>query len=535
MELMGSHHRLSSIAALVASVIASIGCKPHPTRAPGNAPPAGRCSRMGATSNNLPMNNLPMNNLPMNGLSQKSLAENKALLEVLASSPLRSNLLQDPKLATALAAEYAPDLVKYIASCALDPCDWIDAPEALAKDPNVTLADYSAITGDEADRKRRGFIGELGLCGANRRDSWRTQRPSTACLQRVSACMLARTNALQAKVMISLRGDGMDLADRVPVNTLYRENSGTAIASFSPRASCSPLELSNPHGNCGWQPLLVGQCAYASTPRRVSLAATDLRDGIELRVCAGIYGCDDLDGQPITVVNGSKQPPAYAGGLKGAGQGEVTFPCPDNGPPDKDGHATGYFAVMARPRDGRVLAADAVRARFASPGYEHDHYPAAEADVFTYREGSFFGNLFVRLPPHEERRPIMLGGDQFACFSSMWTEGVAMFDQRICANVTKALPDGCFANVPGPCDAHQDPSPPHCPGGMPCLGVKKTMAGECTPTTGPAPIASRCRSSVSPVLAGAGRPWPYPYTTYLNQPCDLAGPRCVESHWLAAP
>ncbi len=353
------HHRLSSFLGLVASLVAILGCKPKPAPASGpRSPSEGRCSRSGGTlnnlpMNNLPMNNLPMNNLPMNGLSQESLAVHHALFDALSTTALRQNLFEDPALASALVSpllkpgqvSYAPELVKYIAACALDPCDWIDAPPGLSPDALEKLADYSVISGNEADRTRKGFVGELGLCGAGSKDTrWASEAPRKdhakhddrePCLERVSACMLARTNALEAKVMISLRGAGLELSERVPTNTLFRDHGGTPIASFSPRASCTEKERTNRHGNCGWQPLFVGQCVHAidgGGTRRVSLAVEGESRDVELRVCEGIFGCDDREGQPITVVGGSKARPPYAGDVIAAGTDGVTFACGDLGP-----------------------------------------------------------------------------------------------------------------------------------------------------------------------------------------------------------
>ncbi len=179
---------------------------------------------------------------------------------------------------------------------------------------------------------------------------------------------------------------------------------------------------------------------------------------------------------------------------------------------------------MARTRDGHPLSGEAVRPRFESSGLAHDRYPAPEAFVFTYREGSFFGNLFTKLPPREEERHIMLGGDQFACFSNLWSEGVAMFERRICANVTKKLPDGCFANLPAPDPRPGPPTP--CPSGAPCPQHLKMVPGMCASTKDPEPVATTCETSSTPLVARAGTRWAFPYTTYLNQPCDLGGPRC---------
>jgi hypothetical protein len=310
--------------------------------------------------------------------------------------------------------------------------------------------------------------------------------PTEGCRQRVSACVLARVNAVGASVRLSMRGDGLRLAKQVGVDTMFRENHGTDIASFK-ACSTTSTELKR---NCDWAPRHVGRCV----PGDVTIRASG-----RIRVCAGVYGCDDTSAPDITqLVDATNatvpSPPRYGGAMLATGESSVTIQCPGNGPLlDKQ---TGYFAVMVDAATQPEVAVTQAQDPLAE-------YPASEAAAFTYREGAFYGDLFedraVEASPYG-----ILWNDQYACYSNVWSLSQALLADRLCANAT---PKGkCFGtNTPGPCE------------------------DRCTSLAGSPRVEDACHPRpLTPLAPKAGKAFE-PYTVYLNHPCDLASDyaRCV--------
>jgi hypothetical protein len=429
---------------------------------------------------------MPHNDMPHNALSVVALEANHPLIASLATKSLSRNLFDAPDFRKQLTRDNAADLVKYIVSCALDPCEEVLIPTEL-------IAVHSKFGG--------AFQGELGLCGKRYGDPpWRSSAPSQACLERVSACVLARTNAIHSRVVFSMRGEGTSLQPRVPVETSFRENDGTPIVSFKGcDAEClwgDPLKR-----NCDWEPRYVGQC---TSEQPVRLALTDPRTRARLRVCAGIYGCDShaKNAGPATLPGSL---PRYGGLLIAqTAASTVDFRCPSNGPVLPDGTHTGYYAVMLAPSTNTPLPPGADVRRVDSSGAElsttgADAYPATESAVFTYREGAFYGTLFDQPPAGSPNGlDAMLSGNQYVCYSDMWSLGAAESAHRLCAD-----PSGpCFVNLPGPCDDAKEP-------------------GLCRPQP-PAPtprVATECDGIHG--VTNTSSSWHHPYTSFLNHPCDL--------------
>ena len=482
---------LGLLAAAVAAlfVVPQIhACAGPPPPTPPLCPPmppviTGDCGE--AVHNDMPRNDMPRNDMPRNGLSTSALAANHELLELLASTRLDSALVTTAHASGWMTPNtHAPDLLKYVASCALDSCEKLAQP-----------------VGGE-------LLGGLGLCGDAYNTwaaahgqpievPWKSGPPSKACLERVSACVLARTNAIGSSVVFSMRGDGMKMWDRVNTEPIFRENHGTPIVSFrSCAASC--LWGDPVHRNCDWQARFVGLCAAGSNVR---LAATHPSDKARIRVCVGIHGCDSYapNAGPTTVSQANL--PRYGGLLMNDGNASfIDFVCPSNGP-IVQGKPTGYYSVMlSPPTSTATLSAGADLRRVDTAGNPvpttpTDAYPATEEAVFTYREGSFYGTLFSRggvRPSQHDCQAEMLSGDQFVCYSGNWKAGAAMLAHRLCAGLTSSTPTGCFVNPPAPCD--DAPGPGVCKPQLPL-------------------VADRCK--------GAGIGWERPYTTYLNHPCDL--------------
>jgi hypothetical protein len=452
----------------------------------------------------MPRNEMPRNEMPRNGLTAVALSKNAHLLDTLSSNAFQTGLDQAMtagEIPTAATDQYdTRKLIEYLASCALDPCETVSASHTLptgGKD-ELVLTGELGLCGDKYNEWTKGQT------GANRDTLWRSQAASDGCKERVTACVLARVNAFGASVRISMRGDGMTLADEVPVDTLFREGGGTPIHSF---ATCRDRGITSTLAsrNCDWAARHVGRCSRGragTTPRTVTVTARG-----RIRVCEGVYGCDDpaatAGARDLTPLYGANNtplpsPPRYGGWQLETGTDSVTFTCPNNGPV-VGGEQTGYYAVMVD-----AIAKPKPTVTTSSPASPLDMYPGSEAVVFPYREGAFYGTLFTRPagPTGHTVASNMLSGNQYACYSSMWTEGQAHLADRLCARVTASTPQ-CFVNVPRPCES----SP--------------AVQGRCTPVSG---LSARVEDSCQ-----ERQQWQLPYTTYLNHPCDLASgeERCL--------
>jgi len=359
-------------------------------------------------------------------------------------------------------ASNARELMKYIVSCALDP-----GVQGL---PN--LNDIS-----------QDWRGELGLCDGQpgTLGSWADGPPSEGCLQAVSACVLARVNALSKRVIISMRGESTELLPvrpRVKVETKYRENHGTPIRSFEVcRGSPAPA----PTQDCGWEARYVGMCS----PNR--LVTLQVNGSARIRICKGIYGCDHAD-IPQTSTGTEYYTPWYAGHIVSTpASSTLTFTCPQAPVPAK---TRSYFSVMlASPSSTSSLDP---RVDVTVTGPSTGQYPAPENMVFTYREGAFYGNIFAAVQPLGPSRPSpsdLLTNFQYACYSDDWSSKLAQLSDRLCAGPTNQ----CFENVPQPCQ-------PRCLIQAPGTGAYL-----------------QCNEAVP-----ESRQWDHAITVYLNHPCDLA-------------
>lgn len=489
--------------------------------APSSATPGTLTNGLAIGAFDVPHNGLAVSSIdvPHNGLAPTTLP-NRALLKALSQHALTRTMFNlDPGLWRPLLGQpLAPDLVEYIASCALDAGQSVDIPPQ--------WAELDAVR----HRLTCGFAGQLGLCGQTYQASraaqgrpseptWGTQPPTPGCLERVSACVLARVNAVAARVPISMRGEATTLLPKVSVQTEFRENHGTPIQSFE-RCDRMCLWGDRLRRNCDWEPRFVGQCVRdphaggASEPPRKVQLKIGASARTRVRICKGIYGCDDTT---PAVGAGAATPPVFANGRlvefptyyggQMIDQAEVApgaalaFDCPDDGPLVKDSTGgllrTGYFSVMLGTIDprGSLAASDDVAlvrgGASGEPFASHDAYPAPEKEIFSYREGGFYGSLFTERPPPEP-----IPNDKFACASVVWNYDAARSADRLCAGpMGSVLPGGCFGNVPGRCDLASDP-------------------GSCRAAAGIQP-------EVYDACGGTPGDWKHPYTTYLNHPCDF--------------
>jgi len=459
-----------------------------------------------------------------NGLTPGALAgpANRQLLEALATGPLTASMFTDDpaRWRPLLEQPYAADLMQYIVSCALDPGERMDLPawEELAP---------------LRHRFRCGLSGQLGLCSRSyttwaaaqspaqpSEAAWTAGPATPACRERISACVLARVNAVEARVPISMRGEGTRLLPRVPVQTQFRENHGTPIQSFQ-RCDQVCLRGDRVRRNCDWEPRYVGQCMRGpgDGPRKIHLQVEPSAAG-RVRICQGLYGCDDTGpglgaGAATAPVFAHGRlvefPTPYGGQLiyQGATGQVIEFDCPSDGPrvPAPDGSLvrTGYYSVMLGTLAPTAsVAADVVLVPQAGePVATHDAYPAPELQVFTYREGGFYGTIFppAAPPPSPSAPPPPPPNEKFACASEIWNIGFATSQNRLCAGpMGSVLPEGCFGHVPpGQCD---NPGTPGSCEAAPAGAVPQVPK-----------VYAACQ--------GGARPWQHPYTTYLSHPCDL--------------
>jgi len=423
---------------------------------------------------------LTHNSMPRNGLTSKALSAAQPVLQAIQGGSLSATTLTPMAPSIASSADLH-SLMNYIASCALDAGATIDL--------GVRAPDGSPVI----------LKGELGLCGASSSlGNWATGIPSSKCLEMVSACILARVNALNKRVIISVRTKTsglLPLQPKVPVEEAYRDNvggqtDGTPIQSFGACASgASPDPTAR---DCGWQGRYVGSCLPGNA------VTVEPKPGMAVRVCRGIYGCDPRDTPPSMVGMAGFSPyatPWYSGVL-GSSKIPLTFTCPANGISMTD---PSYFSIMvASATDPLATVSGDVTVSGAI------EYPSPEENVFRYREGAFFGNIFN---PVKDNMMIdqVLVADQYACYSDVWTAADAHLTDRLCAGPGAT----CFANQPAACLFQHGPP----------VGIVATPHFCQTETCTSSPVYSEC---AAPIAAASPPKWEYSITVYLNHLCDLA-------------
>jgi hypothetical protein len=201
------------------------------------------------------------------------------------------------------------------------------------------------------------------------------------------------------------------------------------------------------------------------------------------------------------------------------------FDCPDVG------LSTGYYGVMLASDKSLVAPNSGDYNVECSAPCSSGSYPAREAEVFTYSEGTFYGNLFhpltialaSTLSSGGAPANNMLAGLQYACHSDMWVAGVSHLADRFCADPNE---NACFQNIPGMCYPGAVGLPPQCAPGAPCggAGAGVPVAGGCdTSCRGTGYIACDGGApSYGTCAAGTSKQWENGLTVYLNHPCDLS-------------
>lgn len=309
---------------------------------------------------------------PNNGLSSKAfrrnaLTTNKEALEKLRRYPLNDELFRrdDGYIARQLRDPKAMAMMEELVECALD------------QETTVTARDRE---GNQIGQWR----GDMGLCQRWHKDGL---NKSEECQEIVTACVMARVNALGKSIPLSLRSkpDILPLRDQVATEMHFREgppaedpSEGWLIPSFS--TQCPGLD-------CNWSPARVGTCAPGEEIQLAIDAPSDC-EAMGLRVCAGIHGCLGPTGHELP--NGSPLPlySRHLGDKSGACRtSPLTFTCPS------DEATAGFYSVMTWPQPPpepqRAMPRNIV-VKIKGRGA----YPAPEKDVFKFPEGAFYGNMF---------------------------------------------------------------------------------------------------------------------------------------------
>jgi MYXO-CTERM domain-containing protein len=444
-----------------------------------------------------------------NGLSSVAFRRNplttsRESLAILSASPLASQTLAIDKITLALHHPRARAVMTEMVRCALGP---------------GTTLQYT----DPADGKPYKWTGELGLCqgGDPAAGDWSTAPPTPLCQELVSACLAARVNALAKSIPISVRGEPEGL---FPLNATVRAAARyrEAIPGSDPAVGVlidSFLRLDCPdQTDCGWKGAFVGRCEGGS-PVRLAVADPQLCQ-MPVRACTGIHGCVGAE----AAWSESFERPAYAAVIaekeSACASAPLEFACPSEE----------HYSVMVRklvPVPGSTTMRPPEITDLAGGGY-----PATEAQVFAFREGAFFGNLFdpsgltrdcsmaattaglqclsldgQPVPPCTDANPENCGIDEntlpyrrlYACFSAEQAGGAndsvsaAYFNDRICSEPDAEHP--CFAQPPRRCATQCQ------------WDAARGVYRDCTVTEG----------------ANQGQTTYRPITTYLELPCDLLG------------
>lgn len=398
-------------------------------------------------------------------------------LQKLVSQPLSSAYFdveqpQGQQLGLQLIDENAQIFMHYLVGCALG-----------EDDPPVVW------THPDDPQQQQQWDGRLGLCS-----SWATEPASDACLQVVSACLLARENAEGLSVATSQRGampsgDAIPLSATVPAHAQHE--SGQPIESLQP---CDEL-AEGASRDCGFAPAssLVGVCKPGE---EVTVScAQGSGDGV-VRICEGHRGCDLLDSATVAseahVCSENKT---------------ISFDCP----------SSGSYAAMV----GAQLSSDTpAMTLVASTGT----YPASEAQVFDVREAAFYGTLlspryqtgvvtsYVDRATHDVVRnvvpnasPTPVSSAMWACSDHGWAVPDAYLLHRLCAVIVDDQGDVaylCAAQPVGTCNAAIDDAPTNL-----CAAV------DAAPVTGDGDFDD-CKDPGNGV-------WHHPITVYLDHPCDV--------------
>jgi hypothetical protein len=289
------------------------------------------------------------NGLRTEHLVFNALSTNPAANAALTQNPLSTNSFSTVSaLALSLHDPAARTFMKYLVSCALGP------DQEVSWTPSLTSGTTQRWQGGGA------------LCR-----QWNTGVPDAACLERVSACILARNNPAGIRVRVSLRGGGaqapmslLPLAAASPDTFTPPALVPPFVQPSQPILSFSPCSASS--GNdCGWLPLIAGNCTPGASVQVKAVGSGAVCGA--LRVCQGERGC--VQGSVATLAENSAS----------CALSVVSFTCPQ----------TGLFSAISQ------LTSSSTNGTWGSASVEGGNSQIlGETALFPIREGAFYGNLF---------------------------------------------------------------------------------------------------------------------------------------------
>ena len=426
------------------------------------------------------------NSLTTQALVLNAIATNPQASDLLVSDglePLFHPVTGNAYLQRQLKDPDARQFMSYLVSCALP-----RGTEVEWKNPQTGLLEK--------------WAGLVGLC-----PTWKTGAPSDTCENWVSACLLARNNALGQRVELSLRGEDPTRPALFSTQAQLRPvEYDPALGGPAPSYTACATPTSGVNRDCGWKADAVGACVPGQTVRLGAggRAPDQCAAGSELgtwsdarmmvRVCEGLVGCD----------GGSARMLGQSEGTCSTTQAAVSFTCP----------ASGDFNVLTAPYQSPQTGTASVAVETGTPAGAR--YRLSEREVFRLREGAYYGNLFVsrlikakavyvddsgRVQNKEQRVQGAIYGGMFSCQAPEWSTEAAYATHRLCA-------------VPG--------------GGANCAA---TSTGTCVEPTHRAYPHSRCKKEDGPLVVGdgdyeecsdpSGVYWKQPITVYLHDACAL--------------
>ncbi|HEY8145983.1 MAG TPA: hypothetical protein VIG06_25050, partial [Kofleriaceae bacterium] len=345
------------------------------------------------------LNQITLNQITLNGFTATEESLDALISEALVTETFQDSNV-DPALRYGLRNSDTRMFFKYLVSCALS-----------SEQEPVTYT-WSPFPGKTVTYS---FAGSLGLCTA-----WGDGPADEDCQEAVTACLLARNNAYGVSKAISPRGlypyegSAETMEQMIEVPAKPTQLSGAGIPSFN---ACKTAQ-SGAARNCGWdnESSLLGTCKPG---KKVTLACDGTgAGGMVTRICDGIEGCD----------SGSLAVRASGEVCTSPTAASLTFVCGTDG----------AFAAMTGPR----TSGQSYTSHFTSAA--GGSFPATERQLFPYREGAFYGNLFNGAArTHDITVTINAAGvatidfllsgpisihtfnDAFACHDPEWTTGDA--------------------------------------------------------------------------------------------------------------
>jgi hypothetical protein len=362
------------------------------------------------------------------------------------------------------------------------------------------------------------FHGLLAEC-----PSWNKKKPSIACLEAVTGCLLARQNPAGLRIKFSPRGERAEGGSLDPFQFVLADtydsdpSGGLPIRSF--HEPCAPGDDGEGR-NCGWtaETSFTGMCepgAPVSLGAGVDTSCNPLGSHVDgdpvMRVCEGMSGCD----------KGSAQDLGSSDNVCSGRTPALDITCP----------ASGVISVMLS--DYKAGAAFLAEVGASSPAPVA--FPAKENELFPFLEGSFYGNMFHKINPNFQLVPLGQGEgfifqlkrgdkkhtglgspqalpfeDAFCCHDPGF-DPAAFNDQRVCAKAP-VLDEGGNLTEQNIC---------HCkPMGV-CNTVRKGSKLNLCAIYDQNPMVGDDDHDLCRDVALVQRV--LPMTTFLRSPCDMLG------------